>query len=133
MEISAVPVGDEKRRVSLNSFENIQSKALMALGVECLPLGALSGPIVMHGVAGQGVIPNLFGEMHEDEVAAGPVAKSDAVGGDLKIRPLPVVGDFGDHDEVEGSGRHLLRDAKLFEGYPRTVGAALRCTFKRAI
>ena len=76
-------------------------------------------------VAGEGIVGDEWGEMDENELAVRRLASREESGRPLEVLELPVVADFGEDDEVEGSFGNLVRDVHQLEVDVGQIGAAV--------
>ena len=79
-------------------------------------------------VAGEGVVGDDGGEVDEDEMAAGWLARGEEGGGALEVVELPVVADFREDDEIEAGvaefAGDLVGDLHTGEADVGKIGAA---------
>ena len=79
--------------VSGAAFEQVEPVLVGAGSVEMRPLRATQ-PRFVDLVSGEGIVGNEGGVVHEDQLAAGGLARSEETGGSVEVLTLPVVADL---------------------------------------
>lgn len=89
----ATKASEASGKASGAAFEEVEAVLVAAGAVKVGPLGTAK-PGFVNLIAGEGVVGNVRGVVHQDELAAGGLARCKKASGSLKVLALPVVADL---------------------------------------